>query len=472
MLANATDQSRIARTFLKRAAAVAAVAGLGGGIVLARQRPARVAKRRQEGDRHRHRRHGPAAVRKHDGAKASCPTWPSCEPPAASAAGHQHSAAKPGRLGQLHQRRRARLARHLRLHPPPSARAVHAVLLRRRDARRRREAGRSATTSCSSTSGRSTTSRRRRCCGARACRSGTTSTPPASPRPSTTCRRTTRPARRSTATTAASAAWARPTCWAPTARTSTSPRTAQPNASMKAAASGRELVVRGRDGRSHASSGPENSHSQDAHAGQRSSFYVHRDREANAAVIEIQGKRILLKARPVEPLDASSTSNCRMPCAPAEQARSAASAASTCRKSRRTSGCTSSPINIDPAGPAVPTFRAAVVHPGRREDAWARSTPPGFRRTTRPARTASSTTTSSSSRRTCPGGAAGAVRVRRRELRRRPAVLLLLQQRPAVAHVLVELRREAPDPLGADEAKKYFGHVKRLYQRLDQVVGD
>ena len=34
--------------------------------------------------------------------------------------GHQHSPAKPCRLGQLHQRRRAGLARHLRLHSPPS----------------------------------------------------------------------------------------------------------------------------------------------------------------------------------------------------------------------------------------------------------------------------------------------------------------------------------------------------------------
>ena len=70
---------------------------------------------------------------------------------------------------------------------------------------------------------------RDRAAPARACRSGTTSTRPAFPPPSTICRRTIRPARRSTATIAASAAWARRTCWAPTAPTSSSPRTVRPN---------------------------------------------------------------------------------------------------------------------------------------------------------------------------------------------------------------------------------------------------
>ena len=52
--------------------------------------------------------------------------------------GHQHPAAEPRGLGQLHQRRRAGLARNFRLHPPPSRAAVRPVLLRRRDAARRR----------------------------------------------------------------------------------------------------------------------------------------------------------------------------------------------------------------------------------------------------------------------------------------------------------------------------------------------
>ena len=57
------------------------------------------------------------------------------------------------------------------------------------------------------------------------------------------------------------------------------------------------------------------------------------------------------------------------------------------------------------------------------------------------------------------------------ELRRRAAVLLLLQQRSAVAHVLVERRRAASDRQ-PEEAAKFFGHIKRLYQKLDEVIGD
>ena len=96
-------------------------------------------------------------------------------------AGHQHSAAKPRRLGQLHQRRRARVARHLRLHPSPSRTSSAHRSTRPRRRCPAKAAGKSATTSCSSISGRSITSRRRPCCGGRACRSGTISTRPAIP---------------------------------------------------------------------------------------------------------------------------------------------------------------------------------------------------------------------------------------------------------------------------------------------------
>ena len=50
---------------------------------------------------------------------------------------HERPAAEPGRLGHLHQRRGARLARHLRLHPPAPPGAVRPVLLGRRDPPRR-----------------------------------------------------------------------------------------------------------------------------------------------------------------------------------------------------------------------------------------------------------------------------------------------------------------------------------------------
>ena len=126
------------------------------------------------------------------------------------------------------------------------ARAVRAVLLRRRDAARRGRLGdrrpqAAARLLAVQPQAAETVLRRR------ACRSGTTSTRPACRRRSTTCRRTIRPARRSTATTAASAAWARPTCSAATARISTSPRTCPPRASRR----GRQAlaaVVRERDG--------------------------------------------------------------------------------------------------------------------------------------------------------------------------------------------------------------------------------
>ena len=48
--------------------------------------------------------------------------------------GDQHSAAESGGLGQLHQRSGTGLARNLRLHPSPSARAVRAVLFGGRNA--------------------------------------------------------------------------------------------------------------------------------------------------------------------------------------------------------------------------------------------------------------------------------------------------------------------------------------------------
>ena len=51
--------------------------------------------------------------------------------------GHQRAAAKPRRLGQLHQRRRAGRSRDLRLHPPASRGSVRRLLLRRRDRARR-----------------------------------------------------------------------------------------------------------------------------------------------------------------------------------------------------------------------------------------------------------------------------------------------------------------------------------------------
>ena len=148
--------------------------------------------------------------------------------------GHEHAAAEPRRLGQLHQRGRAGLHGifdFIHRHP---AGAVRPVLLGRRDRARRGGLGGGRPPAPARLLAVQPQAARAPCSGARAPRSGTTSTPRASPRRSTTCRPTTRPARRTTATTAASAAWARRTCWGPTAPTSTSPRTARPSRSTKA----------------------------------------------------------------------------------------------------------------------------------------------------------------------------------------------------------------------------------------------
>ena len=73
-------------------------------------------------------------------------------------AGHQHAAAEPRRLGQLHQRGRAGRPRDLRLHPPPSRRSSAPRSTRPRRRSPAKGPGRSATTDSRSISGRSTTS--------------------------------------------------------------------------------------------------------------------------------------------------------------------------------------------------------------------------------------------------------------------------------------------------------------------------
>ena len=150
-------------------------------------------------------------------------------------AGHQHAAAEPRRLGQLHQRGRAGRPWDLRLHPPQPRRSSAPRSTRQRRPSRAKEAWRSARTRFSSISGRSITSCPGPCSSARACRSGITSTRRGCRRPSTTCPPTIRQARRTTATIAASAGWARRTCWGPTAPTSISPRTGRRKPPTKAA---------------------------------------------------------------------------------------------------------------------------------------------------------------------------------------------------------------------------------------------
>ena len=101
-----------------------------------------------------------------------------------------------------------------------------------------------------------------------------------------------------------------------------------------------------------------------------------------------------------------------------------------------------------PGRPRAADVRAGVVRQRRVRDGSGRSTPRASRKTTRPGRTASSSTTNIARQADMVlEERLALLRLRHRQLRRRPAVLLLLQQRPAVAHVLVGLGREAPDPL-------------------------
>ena len=162
-------------------------------------------------------------------------------------------------------------------------------------------------------------------------------------------------------------------------------------------------------------------------------------------MIEIQGQRDRPEGRAVEPLDADSTSPSRRP--------------DSFRRQRVSGICRFflqevapnfrlyvSPINMDPAAPAQKISepesfiqdvaggwgRSATT--GFQEDYKARKNGDLLRRRVRPAGGHG------------PRRAARAVRLRRQQLRRRPALLLLLQQRPPVAHLLVGLGRQAPDP--------------------------
>ena len=186
-------------------------------------------------------------------------------------------------------------------------------------------------------------------------------------------------------------------------------------------------------------------------------------------MIEIQGQKILLEGRPVEPLDAA-----RLRAVDAVVRARRRSVSGICRfylqEVAPNFRLYVTPINIDPAAPGRADLRA-----GRRSS---RTFPAssglfyttGFQEDYK-ARKNGVFTDDEFIRQAEHGarGAAGAVRLRHRRLRRRPAVLLLLQQRPAVAHVLVGLRRAGTRSGPRAEAKKYFGHVQRLYQRLDAV---
>ena len=174
-------------------------------------------------------------------------------------------------------------------------------------------------------------------------------------------------------------------------------------------------------------------------------FLVHRDRDANAAVIEIQGRRIVLKAGQWSrwtKLDFELSMPAFLP---------SSSVSGICRfylqEVAPNFRLYVSPINMDPAAPR----RRSRSRESFVQDVSGKLGPfytTGFQEDHK-ARTNGIFSDDEYARQ------AGMVLEERlalldyaiEQLRGRPAVLLLLQQRPPVAHVLVGLGRQAPDPL-------------------------
>ena len=95
-------------------------------------------------------------------------------------------------------------------------------------------------------------------------------------------------------TTVACRGWARPTCWAPTAPISTLPRTARRRPATKPAASARACRSMTETAKA-CLVGPQNASLKDPRPA-RIELLVHRDRKADAAVIELPDRKVLLRA--------------------------------------------------------------------------------------------------------------------------------------------------------------------------------
>ena len=323
---------------------------------------------------------------------------------------------------------------------------------------------------CSSISGRSTTSRPPRCCAGRACRSGITSTPPA-------CRPT---------------FYDLPSNYPPSPSQHGHHRCICGMGTPDMLGTYGTYQYFGEDGPTDGldeGGGKRSKLSFEARRRRRRSsgrrtillktpapvaieILVHRDREANAAVIEIQGQKLSAAAPGSGAGGRSSTSRFRMPWFVPNQHVSGICRFYLAGSVAELSGSTSrQSTSTRPLRRCKSRSRHAFVQDVV-EDTRACSTPPAFRRITRPAPTASSTTTSTSGRpawcsrsgwrcsntpstttttaccsstspaaicsRTCSGG------IPTRSIR----------------------------PVRPPEAQKYFGHIQRLYQKLDEVIGD
>ncbi len=184
--------------------------GARGRQLLAGLAPECLTQRGQEGDHHWNRRDGSAALGTDDEGRAASQSGKAARRRRIQPPGHEHSAAEPRRLGQLHQRGRAGRPRNLRLHPSPSRGPVCTFLLGCRDDSGQGRVGGRRSPAPARFLAVQPQAARPRCSGGRERRSGITWTPRACRRRFTTSPATTRPARRITAIIAASAAWARP----------------------------------------------------------------------------------------------------------------------------------------------------------------------------------------------------------------------------------------------------------------------
>ncbi len=377
----------------------------------------RLPQRRQEGDRRRHRRHGSRPIGEHDEGRGASQPRPPARQGRLQPAGHQHAAAKPRRLGQLHQRRRTRLARHLRLHPSSPRGPVQAVLRRRGNRRR---------TDTAASPGRPVLGRARR--GRRPLHllRSAFQLPAQSlaPRPLPLHQRHGHARHAGDVRHLPALRRRRPR--RPTRRVRRQALQTVVRAGRGQGQDRRPGVLVGRG-------------SETAHHRVRRPPRPRRERGRRRD----QGPQDAAQGRPMEPVDADSLRR-----ALAGPHRGARHRAVLLAGSLAALPALRQPGQHGPERPGQTDLRAAVVRPGRREGNGPLLHHRLSGRLQRPQERRLRRRRVSEAGGDRPGGAAGAVRPRGPRLRRRAAVLLFLQQRSAIAHVLVGLGRQAPDAHG------------------------
>ena len=240
-------------------------------------------------------------------------------------------------------------------------------------------------------------------------------------------------------------------------------------ASTRGAASGARLTFEGDTRRSAGSSGRRTSLLKTPRP-IGVDFLVHRDREANAAVIEVQGRKIVLKSGQWSRVDQTRLHASSPWFLPGQGAIGNLPVL-------RPGGRAQLPALrlSDQHGPGRPRLRRS---PSRRRSSrtsrgsWGRSPPRAFRRTTRPGTTASSATTSMPARPAWCSTSGSRSWITPSTTTKTAccsstsrAAIFSLTCSGGIRTIRTRSGRDA-------EAKKYFEHVQRLYRKLDKVVGD